>query len=75
MCTDRKWAIDNCGEACVHAKPSKDSEILGLVRFGTEVMVLADDSTFDFEHICTRSGLEGYVSKDFIVLRSNAERR
>lgn len=69
MCTDRKWVIDNCGEACVHGKPSKDSEILGLVRFGTEVMVLAEDPTFNFDYICTSSGLEGFVSKDFIVLK------
>lgn len=68
MCAQGKYIIDNCGEACVHAKPSKDSEILGLVRLGTEIMVLAENSTFNFDYVCTSSGLEGFVSKEFVKL-------
>lgn len=60
--------IENCGECCVHSKARTDSEILGLVKRGTRVAVVADDDQFDFDYICTSTGLEGFVCKTFIVL-------
>lgn len=60
--------IDNCGECCVHSLGRTDSEILGMLKKGTRVAIIAEDDQFDFNYICTSTGLEGFVCKTFIVL-------
>lgn len=60
--------IDNCAECCVHTKARGDSEVLGVVKRGERVAILAEDDAFEFDYICTSMGLEGFVCKTFIVL-------
>lgn len=60
--------IENCGECCVHKLARADSDILGLLRRGDRVSLLIEFNRIDYYYVYSNSGLEGFVSKDFIVI-------
>lgn len=60
--------IDNCEEACVYEEPSSDSDILGMLKQGSEVIVDLNDSTDDFYMLYTKYGLGGFCLKEFVSI-------
>jgi len=59
-----KKGVVNCGQLNVRAETSKDSEILGVIKQGVEVII--EDASDDFYKVCTEAGLDGYCMKQFI---------
>ena len=61
--------VSNCKKLNVREAPSKESDSLGVIACGTEVMITPSTSTEEFYSVCTESGIEGFCVKQFINLK------
>jgi uncharacterized protein YgiM (DUF1202 family) len=64
----KKGIVSNCLSLAVRKTPSIKSEIIHVLKYGSEVAIGEKESTDKFYKVSTMSGIEGYCAKEFIEL-------
>jgi uncharacterized protein YgiM (DUF1202 family) len=64
----KKGVVSNCLSLAVRKTPSIKSEIIHVLKYGSEVAIGEKESTDKFYKVSTMSGIEGYCAKEFIEL-------
>lgn len=65
---EQKGIVCNCSQLNVRRKPFPNSEVLGVIKKSTEVIIDLEKSKKDFYKVCTPAGIEGFCMKDYINL-------
>jgi hypothetical protein len=58
--------VSNCEKLNVRRRPAKKSEVVTVIKAGTEVAIVSSKSTEDWYYIAL---WEGYVMKEFITIK------
>lgn len=61
--------VVDCIKLNIREAPDKNSESIGVIECGTELMVDETQSTDEFYNVCLGSGVEGYCMKQFIQIQ------
>ena len=61
-------AVD-CVKLNVRKSPAEDATILAEIPVGTKVQIIDKESTKDFYHVCTATGIDGFCMKKFIKVK------
>ena len=61
--------VHNCNRLNLRKEPSKKSDILCVIRKGTELMIEADFINDEWYGVYTSAGIGGYCMKEFISIK------
>lgn len=65
----RNGAVVDCVKLNVRKSPAADATILAEIPVGTKVQIIDKESTKDFYHVCTATGIDGFCMKKFIKIK------
>lgn len=65
----RTGVVVDCVKLNVRKRPSSDAAILAEIPVGTKVQIFDKESTKDFHHVCTATGIDGFCMKKFIKIK------
>lgn len=63
----RTGVVFDCAKLNVRKSPASDAAILAEIPVGTKVQIFDKESTKDFHHVCTATGIDGFCMKKFIA--------
>lgn len=66
---DIKGCVDGCENLRVREEPSKEANVLSIIKKAEIVTVDIDNSKRDFYKVKTQNGVEGYCMKKFIKIK------
>lgn len=58
--------VTGCAKLNVRAEPSVTADVVCVLNAMSEIEIDVDKSTFEWFHICTASGIEGYCMRKFV---------
>lgn len=58
--------VTGCAKLNVRAEPSVTANVVCVLNAMSEIEIDVDKSTFEWFHICTASGIEGYCMRKFV---------
>lgn len=61
--------VKGCKKLNVRKSDNKDADVLCIIDEMTEVKVFNPESTNEFYHVCTSSGVQGYCMKKYIDMK------
>lgn len=64
----RTGVVVDCVKLNVRKSPAADATILAEIPVGTKVQIFDEESTKDFHHVCTATGIDGFCMKKFIFI-------
>ena len=62
----RNGVVVDCVKLNVRKSPAADATILAEIPVGTKVQIIDKESTKDFYHVWTATGIDGFCMKKFI---------
>ena len=65
----RTGVVVDCVKLNVRKRPSYDAAIVTEIPAGIKVQIIDEESTKDFYHVCTATGIEGFCMKKFIEIK------
>ena len=65
----RTGVVTDCVKLNIRKRPSSDAAILTEIPVGTKVQIFDKESTKDFHHVCTATGIDGFCMKKFIKIK------
>lgn len=65
----RNGVVIDCAKLNVRKSPAADAAILTEIPVGTKVQIFDKESTKDFHHVCTATGIDGFCMKKFIKIK------
>lgn len=65
----RTGVVVDCVKLNVRKRPSSDAAIVTEIPAGIKVRIIDEESTKDFHHVCTATGIEGFCMKKFIEIK------
>lgn len=65
----RNGVVVDCVKLNVRKSPAADATILAEIPVGTNVQIIDKESTKDFHHVCTATGIDGFCMKKFIKVK------
>lgn len=65
----RNGVVVDCVKLNVRKSPADDATILAEIPVGTKVQIIDKESTKDFYHVCTATGINGFCMKKFIKVK------
>ena len=65
----RNGVVVDCVKLNVRKSPAADATILAEIPVGTKVQIIDKESTKDFYHVCTATGIDGFCMKKFIKVK------
>ena len=65
----RNGVVVDCVKLNVRKSPAADATILAEISVGTKVQIIDKESTKDFYHVCTATGIDGFCMKKFIKIK------
>lgn len=65
----RTGVVTDCVKLNIRKRPSSDADILTEIPVGTKVQIFDKESTKDFYHVCTATGIDGFCMKKFIKIK------
>lgn len=65
----RTGVVIDCVKLNVRKSPATDANILAEIPVGTKVQIIDKESTKDFYHVCTATGIDGFCMKKFIKVK------
>ena len=65
----RNGVVVDCVKLNVRKSPAEDATILAEIPVGTKVQIIDKESTKDFYHVCTATGIDGFCMKKFIKFK------
>lgn len=65
----RTGVVVDCVKLNVRKSPATDATILAEIPAGIKVQIIDEESTKDFHHVYTATGIEGFCMKKFIEIK------
>lgn len=65
----RNGVVIDCVKLNVRKSPASDAAIVTEIPAGTKVQIFDEESTKDFYHVCTATGIDGFCMKKFIKVK------
>lgn len=65
----RNGIVVDCVKLNVRKSPSADATVITEIPVGTKVQIIDEESTKDFHHVCTATGIDGFCMKKFIKVK------
>ena len=65
----RTGVVTDCVKLNIRKSPASDATILAEIPVGTKVQIFDKESTKDFHHVCTATGIDGFCMKKFIKIK------
>lgn len=65
----RNGIVVDCVKLNVRKSPSADATVITEIPVGTKVQIIDKESTKDFYHVCTATGIDGFCMKKFIKVK------
>lgn len=65
----RNGVVVDCVKLNVRKSPAADATILAEIPVRTKVQIIDKESTKDFYHVCTATGIDGFCMKKFIKIK------